>query len=129
MNCADSTERPLKLPESVFHCVDIFHHYIMYERKNLMELMEEVLREKNFFNEKGFLGEYISKEDICVKVLSMAIRDKELKQPQGRLYFVAQSRAQHSLINYAMGLVFYRFANLFEEVGEMLIRGGLGEKR
>ena len=26
MNCADSTERPLKLPEPVFHCVDIFHH-------------------------------------------------------------------------------------------------------
>ena len=25
MNCADSTERPLKLPEPVFHCVDIFH--------------------------------------------------------------------------------------------------------
>ena len=23
MNCADSTERPLKLPEPVFHCVDI----------------------------------------------------------------------------------------------------------
>ena len=26
MNCADSTERPLNLPEPVFHCVDIFHH-------------------------------------------------------------------------------------------------------
>ena len=26
MNCADSTERPLKLPEPVFHCVDILHH-------------------------------------------------------------------------------------------------------
>ena len=26
MNCVDSTERPLKLPEPVFHCVDIFHH-------------------------------------------------------------------------------------------------------
>ena len=26
MNCADSTERQLKLPEHVFHCVDIFHH-------------------------------------------------------------------------------------------------------
>ena len=26
MNCADSTERPLKLSEPVFHCVDIFHH-------------------------------------------------------------------------------------------------------
>ena len=26
MNCADSTKRPLKLPEPVFHCVDIFHH-------------------------------------------------------------------------------------------------------
>ena len=26
MNCADSTERSLKLPEPVFHCVDIFHH-------------------------------------------------------------------------------------------------------
>ena len=26
MNCADFTERPLKLPEPVFHCVDIFHH-------------------------------------------------------------------------------------------------------
>ena len=23
MNCADSTERPLKLPEPVFHCVDM----------------------------------------------------------------------------------------------------------
>ena len=28
MNCADSTERPLKLPEPVFHCVDIFHHQL-----------------------------------------------------------------------------------------------------
>ena len=26
MNCADSTERLLKLPEPVFHCVDILHH-------------------------------------------------------------------------------------------------------
>ena len=28
MNCADFTERPLKLPEPGFHCVDIFHHQL-----------------------------------------------------------------------------------------------------
>ena len=42
MNYADSTERPLKLPEPVFHCVDIFHH-----QPDNIDLPES-LRMKNF---------------------------------------------------------------------------------
>ena len=43
MNCADSTERPLKLPEPVFHCVDIFHH-----QPDNIDVPSKSLRMKNF---------------------------------------------------------------------------------
>lgn len=86
----------------------------MNERESLLILMDKALKSKKMFLEYSSLEEIIADEKKCASVLRRVLNDESFEIPSGKHYEIVQGRAEHSMINYVLGLVFQEFADLFE---------------
>lgn len=86
----------------------------MNEREPLLVLMDKALKSKKMFLEYSSLGEIIADEKKCASILRRVLNDESFEIPNGKHYEIVQGRAEHSMINYVLGLVFREFADLFE---------------
>lgn len=99
-----------------------------YERKSLFVLMDKVLKNRNLFREYSSLEEIIADEKECAGVLRRVLNDESFEIPNGKHYEIVQGRAEHSMINYALGLVFQEFADLFECINAVMTKSIMKDK-
>ncbi len=92
----------------------------MNERESLLVLMDKALKSKTEIFKDWSLEEIIVDEKKCASVLRNVLNDESFQIPNGERYKIVQGRAEHSIINYALGLVFCEFADLFECIDRVM---------
>ena len=100
----------------------------MNERESLLVLMENALKEQKKTLEFESLEQIISDEKKCAEILKNVLNDPSFKITNGELYEVSQGRAQHSIINYVLGLVFRKFADLFDGIDKVVQKRIMSDK-
>lgn len=102
---------------------------VMDEGKPLLVLMDEALKSKEMFQEYASLEEMITNEKECAGLLRKILDDQSFVIPNGKHYDIAQGRAEHSVINYALGLVFKDFADLFNTIDYIMAERMIKDKK
>ena len=86
--------------------------------KNLYELMEEELHNLNVPEEFCKLNSFITDGKKSALFIRQLLDDESFNIPDERsdLYRIAEMRARHSAVTFLMGLVFRKFAGLFDKI-------------
>lgn len=108
----------------------------MENLKPLIELIDKIFKKGNYTEEYNSIYDLLSQEkdnkpsvpQKCAKFMNEQLHDNlfadvgidKESEPENKddLYKVAQSRAQHSVITYFMGLVFKQFGGIFDKIDD-----------